>query len=116
MANFAQINENNIVTQVIVVNNNAIDSSNEESSGVAFCQSLFGGNWKQTSYNKNIRKNFAGIGFYYDETRDAFIPPKELDSWILNEDTCQWIPPIPYPEDGLKYRWNEETISWDLVE
>lgn len=91
MAHFAEIDENNIVTQVIVVNNNAIDSSNEEASGIAFCQSLFGGNWKQTSYNKTIRKNYACIGYTYDQERDAFIPPMpEEGNWALNEETCLW--------------------------
>lgn len=91
MAHFAQIDENNIVLQVIVVNNDAIDSLNEENSGTAFCQSLFGGMWKQTSYNGNIRKNYAGIGYTYDSVRDAFIPPMpEEGNWALNEDTCLW--------------------------
>lgn len=90
MAHFAQL-DNNIVTQVIVVNNDALDLSNEEASGIAFCQSLFGGNWKQTSYNANIRYNFAGIGYTYDEARDAFIPPKPTEgNWELDETTCNW--------------------------
>jgi len=93
MAHFAQLDETNIVTQVIVVHNNELLDNDVESEakGIAFCQSLLGGNWVQTSYNGNIRKNYAGIGYSYDPVRDAFIPPKpEQGEWILNEDTCQW--------------------------
>lgn len=93
MAHFAQLDESNIVTQVIVVHNNELldNGIESEAKGVAFCQSLLGGNWVQTSYNGNTRKNFAGIGFTYDQTRDAFIPPKpEEGNWVLNEDTCIW--------------------------
>jgi hypothetical protein len=93
MAHFAQLDESNIVTQVIVVHNNELldNGVESEAKGVAFCQSLLGGNWVQTSYNGNTRKNFAGIGFTYDQTRDAFIPPKpEEGNWVLNEDACLW--------------------------
>lgn len=93
MAHFAELDENNIVKQVIVVHNNELldNGIESEDKGIAFCQSLFGGNWKQTSYNGNFRKNYAGIGFTWDEEIDAFIPPKpEEGSWILNEETCQW--------------------------
>lgn len=93
MAHFAQLDESNIVTQVIVVHNNELldNGVESEAKGIAFCQSLLGGNWVQTSYNGNIRKNFAGIGYTYDQTRDAFIPPKpEEGNWVLNEDTCLW--------------------------
>lgn len=93
MAHFAQLDENNIVTQVIVVHNNELLDENgqeSEAKGIAFCQSLFGGNWIQTSYNGNFRKNYAGQGFSYDITRDAFIPPKPEGNWILDETTCQW--------------------------
>lgn len=93
MAHFAQLDESNIVTQVIVVHNNELldNGVESEAKGVAFCQSLLGGNWVQTSYNGNIRKNYAGIGYTYDQTRDAFIPPKpEEGNWVLNEDTCKW--------------------------
>jgi len=93
MAHFAQLDETNIVTQVIVVNNNELlDNGIElEAKGVAFCQSLLGGTWVQTSYNGNIRKNYAGIGFTYDPTRDAFIPPKPTEgNWYLDEETCVW--------------------------
>jgi hypothetical protein len=116
MAHFAQL-ENNIVTKVIVVHNNELldNGVESEAKGIAFCQSLFGGTWIQTSYNGNIRKNYAGIGYTYDSTRDAFIAPKPYPSWILNEDTCQWKVPIEYPADGKTYMWNESTISWDEV-
>jgi hypothetical protein len=93
MAHFAQLDESNIVTQVIVVHNNELldNGVESEAKGAAFCQSLLGGNWIQTSYNGNIRKNYAGIGYTYDQTRDAFIPPKpEEGNWVLNEDTCIW--------------------------
>ena len=115
MAHFAQLDENNIVTQVIVVHNNELLDENgieQESKGIAFCQSLFGGNWIQTSYNNKIRKNYAGIGFQYDNVRDAFIQPKPYESWLLNEDTCQWEAPIPRPNDDKLYMWDEPTTSW----
>jgi len=117
MAHFAQIDNNNIVTQVIVVANEELLDNGVESEvkGVAFCQSLFGGNWKQTSYNGNMRKNYAGIGYTYDSDRDAFIAPQPYSSWILNEDTCRWEAPVPYPTDGKMYSWNEATLSWDEV-
>ena len=113
MAHFAQLNEQNIVTQVIVVANeelleNGIES---EAKGIAFCQFLLGGDWKQTSYNKTIRKNYAGIGYAYDGQRDAFIPPQTFPSWTLNEDTCLWDAPVPMPTDGF-YSWDESTTSW----
>jgi hypothetical protein len=117
MAHFAQLDENNIVTQVIVVSNDDIkDSEGNESelTGIAFCKSLLGPNtiWKQTSYNNSIRKNYAGIGFTYDATRDAFYPPKPYNSWILNELTCIWESPVAYPNDEKMYVWDEETTSW----
>jgi hypothetical protein len=94
MAHFAQLDENNIVTQVIVVDNNELleaDGSENPVKGARFCQSLLGGNWVQTSYNGTIRKNFAGIGYTYDVARDAFIAPKpDTGVWVLNENTCQW--------------------------
>jgi hypothetical protein len=119
MAHFAEIDENNIVKQVLVVNNNELMENGEEKEhkGVAFLQSLFGHDkWKQTSYNGNIRKNYAGIGFSYDSTRDAFIPPKPFDSWLLDENTCIWIPPQPQPGDGNIYTWDESTLSWTVVD
>lgn len=118
MAHFAQLDENNIVTQVIVVNNSDISDENgneSEAVGVAFCQSLLGGNWKQTSYNGTICKNYAGIGYQYDSTRDAFIPPKPSASWVLDEESCQWTSPVAYPTDGKIYQWDEPTTSWVKV-
>jgi hypothetical protein len=119
MAHFAQLDENNTVIQVIVVHNNeTLDNGIEsEAKGVTFCQSLFPGtNWKQTSYNANIRKNYAGIGFVYDSTRDAFIPPKPYNSWVLNETTCTWTAPTPYPTDGNRYTWDETQQVWVEVQ
>ena len=103
MAHFAQLDENNVVTQVIVVGNKDCADANgveKESIGIAFCERLFGGNWKQTSYNGNIRKNYAGIGYTYDAARDAFIPPQPGAEWTLDEDTCQWENPNP-PEINI---------------
>jgi len=114
MAHFAELDDNNIVKQVIVVaNEELLDNEVEsEAKGIAFCQTLLGGNWKQTSYNGNIRKNYAGIGYTYDANRDAFIAPKPFESWVLNEDTCRWDAPIPYPTDGKPYHWDEDSLSW----
>ena len=112
MSHFAQIDENNIVTQVIVIEQDVVDSG------------LFGdpASWIQTSYNTSggvhllggtpLRKNYAGIGYTYDNTRDAFIPPKPYSSWVLNEDTCLWEAPTPMPNDGKMYGWDEATTSW----
>lgn len=110
MAHFAKIDENNIVTEVLVTDN---DYPNE---GYDWLVEIFGGTWVQTSYNATIRKNFAGVGFAYDAERDAFIPPKPFDSWLLNEDTCLWEAPVAYPEDGGRYGWDEPTTSWKLIE
>jgi hypothetical protein len=114
MAHFAQLNEQNIVTQVIVVANEELllDGVENEAKGIEFCQSLFGGNWIQTSYNGNIRKNYAGIGYTYDAQRNGFIPPKTFPSWILIEETCQWTAPVLYPTDGKMYSWDETTTNW----
>ena len=117
MAHFAQI-ENNIVTQIIVVaNQDILDDNGQESEqkGIDFCSNLLGGTWKQTSYNGKIRKNYAGIGYTYNENLDSFIAPKPYNSWILDETTCQWQAPIGYPQDDGYYLWNEETQSWDEV-
>ena len=119
MAHFAEIDTDNIVTQVIVVDNNDIldEQGNEsESLGIQFCTNLLGGTWVQTSYNDNIRYNFAGIGYTYDETRDAFISPQSYPSWTLNETTCQWEAPVAYPDDGKFYNWDEDTTNWVEVE
>jgi hypothetical protein len=115
MAHFAQLNEQNMVTQIIVVANEELllDSIESEEKGIAFCQSLFGGTWKQTSYNGNIRKNYAGIGYTYDSQRDAFIAPQPYPSWTLvEEETCNWTAPVLYPADGKMYSWDEPTLSW----
>jgi hypothetical protein len=118
MKHFAQLNEENLVTQVIVVaSQDTVDKDGVENEaiGVEFCTNLLGGRWKQTSYNGNIRKNYAGIGYKYDETLDAFIPPKPFNSWLLDETTCQWKAPVDYPADDKRYTWNEETTSWNEV-
>jgi hypothetical protein len=118
LAHFAQINEENLVTQVIVVANQDTadqDGVENEAIGIEFCTNLLGGNWKQTSYNGRIRKNYAGIGYKYDETLDAFIPPQPYVSWVLDETTAQWKAPVDYPTDGGRYTWNEETLTWDLI-
>lgn len=115
MAHFAQLDENNVVLQVIVVHNNELLDGGVESEakGINFCRSLFPGtNWKQTSYNGNMRKNYAGIGYTYDTQRDAFIPPKPYSSWILDNESCVWNAPISYPTDGKRYLWDEATITW----
>jgi hypothetical protein len=115
MAHFAELNENNIVTRVIVIaNSELLDNQGieQESKGILFCQQLLGGNWKQTSYNGNFRKNYAGIGYTYDPTLDAFIPQQPYLSWILDTEICQWQPPIPMPLDGNVYQWDEDTEDW----
>ena len=119
MAHFAQLDDNNIVTQVIVVHNNELmlDGEESEDKGVLFCKSLYGSDtkWKQTSYNGNFRKNYAGIGYTFDKDRNAFIPPKSYNSWVLNETTCLWEAPVAYPTDNKVYVWNEDTISWQEI-
>ena len=114
MAHFAKLGVGNIIIKVAVVSN---DIATTEQAGVDFLNNLYGSRdvWKQTSYNGNIRKNYAGIGYTYDQTRDAFIAPKPFNSWILNEDTCQWEAPVAKPDDDNRYIWNEETTSWDLI-
>ena len=117
MGNFAKLDDQNVVIDVIVVNNDTLDNlqfPESESVGVAFLTDWSGGytNWKQTSYNANFRKNYAGIGYTYDAVLDAFIVPKPFSSWLLNTTTCQWEAPIPYPTDGKKYSWNEDTQQW----
>jgi hypothetical protein len=116
MAHFARL-EDNTVTEVIVVHNNEllVDGVESEAKGIEFCQALFGGTWIQTSYNGTIRKNYAGVGYTYDEIRDAFIAPKPSESWTLNEETCDWEPPTPYPTDGKSYRWDESVQNWEEV-
>jgi len=121
MAHFAELDSNNVVLRVIVVGNkDTADASGVEKEhiGAAFCERLFGGNWKQTSYNGNMRKNYAGIGYTYDAGRDAFIPPKPYNSWVLVEETCQWKAPVDIPADAgtgeppKRYSWDEATTSW----
>lgn len=109
MAHFAKLNSENVVDQVVVVHNNdALD----EISGVTFLNNLFGNaNWVQTSYNGNIRKNYAGVGYTYDLGRDAFIAPQPFPSWTLVEETCRWAAPVAMPTDGM-YSWDESTTSW----
>ena len=118
MAHFAKLSNNNIVEQVIVVNNSELleNGIESEQKGIDFCNSLFGGTWIQTSYNATFRKNYAGIGYTYDASRDAFIPPKPFNSWILDEDTCLWESPIPYPNNGGIYRWSEEDFNRILID
>jgi hypothetical protein len=113
MAHFAEIDKDNMVLQVIFVSNeDCLDNGIEsEEVGITFCTSLLGGTWVQTSYNANFRKNYAGIGFVYDNARDAFISPQPFPSWLLNEDTCQWSPPVERPFDGL-WVWDEELLNW----
>lgn len=115
MAHFAKIGIGNIVEKVEVVSNNIATT---EQAGVDFLRNLYNdqnAQWFQTSYNNNIRKNFAGIGYQYDQTRDAFIDPKPYPSWTLNETTCRWDPPVAYPTDGQTYNWNEENQQWNLI-
>ena len=131
MASFVKL-ENGIVVQGIVVNNAELLDENgieSEAKGIAFCSNLLGGTWKQTSYNTQagqhtlggtpFRKNYAGIGYTYDETLDAFIPPKLFASWLLDTDKAQWKAPVDYPTDEGRFTWNEETLAWvelpDLV-
>ena len=125
MAHFAQLDSNNVVTQVIVVSNDDITDSNGnevESIGVAFCQKLLGGdtNWKQTSYNNNMRTRYAGIGYSYNSELDAFIPPQPYASWTLNSTSKDWEAPITQPtltdeqtEAGSFYRWDEDAYQAD---
>jgi hypothetical protein len=114
MAHFAKLGIGNIVERAEVVSN---DIATTEQAGVDFLNNLYKTRdvWKQTSYNGNIRKNFASIGYKYDQTKDAFIPPKPFNSWILNEDTCLWEAPVAMPDDGQDYKWNETIQNWELI-
>ena len=125
MAHFAELDSNNIVLRVIVVSNKETTDANGneiESIGAAFCESLFGGTWKQTSYNGSFRKNYAGIGFVYRADLDAFVPPKPYPSWVLDQNTAQWQAPVPIPLDAFTgnplkiYLWDEATLSWVATE
>jgi hypothetical protein len=114
MAHYAFLNENNIVTEVITGRN-----ENEVVDGISDWEAYYGefrGQvCKRTSYNNNYRKNYAGVGYYFDEARDAFIAPKPFESWLLNEESCCWEAPIAYPTDGLKYRWVEDDLNWQAI-
>lgn len=119
MAHFAELDDNNIVKRVIVVDNkDTVDENGNEveAVGIAFCQNLLGGRWIQTSYNKNFRAHYAGVGYTYDAALDAFIPPKPYPSWVFNPTTCGWNPPVPVPNDGKRYDWDEEALSWVEVQ
>jgi len=125
MAHFAKLGKGNVVEKVAIVSN---DIATTEQAGVDFLNNLYNSRdvWKQTSYNTfagehklggtPLRKNYAGAGFKYDQTRDAFIPPRPFNSWILNEETCLWEAPVVKPDDGKNYVWNETTKQWDLDE
>ena len=122
MAYFAEIDNTNTVTRVLAVP----DSEQERGQDFLAIDLALGGTWVQTSYNTRggehtnggtpLRKNYAGIGYTYEADRDAFIPPKPFASWLLNEDTCLWDAPTPYPSDGGMYRWDEDTLAWVAVE
>ena len=124
MAHFAKLGLENKVLAIHRVHNNIATT---EQAGVDFLNNLHKTNdvWKQTSYNTQggvhkldrtpFRKNYAGVGYTYDETRDAFIPPQRFNSWTLNEDTCQWEAPVAYPDDDKPYEWNEETQAWEEI-
>lgn len=120
MSHFAKLDENNLVLDVNVVSNYVVDNlpfPESEMIGINFLIEWSGGytNWKQTSYNGSFRKNYAAIGFTYNPTLDAFIAPQPYQSWILNEKTCQWCSPVPYPEDGKMYTWDENEKNWAEV-
>jgi len=119
MATFAKIGLNSKVIESLSVHNDVLKDANgmeQEALGIDFLTKLTGwAIWRQTSYNNNMRKNHAGIGYSYDEEIDAFIPPKPYPSWLLDEDTCLWDSPTPYPDDGNRYEWNESTKAWDEV-
>lgn len=115
MAHFAELDENNTVVRVIVVDNQDIlDENGQESEaiGITICQNLLGSEtrWVQTSYNNNFRKNYAGEGYHYDADRDAFIPPQPYSSWTLDEETCQWVAPVPHGPN--QFIWDEENQTW----
>lgn len=114
MAHFAELDANNVVLRVIVVDNkDTADAAGVEKEhiGAAFCERLFGGTWKQTSYNGNFRKHYAGIGYTYNAVRDAFVPPQPYQSWTLDDD-ANWQPPVAMPTDGQRYAWDEATQAW----
>lgn len=117
MAHFAQLDDSNVVLHVnVIADADCLDGDGNESEavGIAFCKSLWGADtdWKQTSYNETIRKNYAEVGSTYDASKDAFIPIKEFPSWVLNDTTCKWEAPTSKPDDGKYYGWDEDTTSW----
>ena len=119
MAHFAQLDDSNVVLHVnVIADADCLDGDGNESEavGIAFCQSLWGADntWKQTSFNENMRKNFAQVGSTYDASRDAFLEIKQgnIASWVLNDTTCKWEAPVEKPDDGKLYGWDEDTISW----
>jgi len=118
MAHFSEIGIDGKVLRTIVVSNADTTDTNgveQEAIGAAFCKQLFGGVWKQTSYNKKFRKNFACAGYTYDAEKDAFIPPQPFASWLFDEDTYGWYAPSSYPTDGKSYMWDESTTSWTAL-
>lgn len=119
MAHFAKLDENNVVTQVVVVDNkDTADASGVEKEhiGAAHLEKILGGVWKQTSYNAKFRKNYAGIGYsYMPPPIDGFVPPRPFESWDLDPDTCQWVAPVAMPTDGKMYSWDEDTVSWKEI-
>lgn len=121
MASFVELDSNNIVIRGVAVNNDAIDNlpfPQSESVGITFLKDLYGQDtiWVQTSYNASFRYNYASIGFTFDETAQAFIPPKPFPSWLLNTSIYLWEAPVPYPQDGKSYYWDETTQSWVVNE
>lgn len=118
MAHFAELDNDNVVLRVVVISNEDTSDGQTgeevESIGAAFCRRLFGGNWKQTSYNGNFRKRYAGVGYTYDSALDAFISPQPYPSWVLSPKTVDWEAPVPYPTDDKSYYWDEATLSWVL--
>ena len=119
MAYYAKLGKGNIVTKVHVLNNEVLmkDGVENEQQGAEFLQNLHNNKdlYIQTSYNGNFRKNYAGKGYTYDKTRDAFYAPQPFPSWVLDEDTCRWDAPTPYPDDGKQYNWDEDTTSWKEI-
>jgi hypothetical protein len=119
MAHFAQLNESNVVTQVIVVNNSDcgdLPFPESEPVGIAYIQTFLPGrSWKQTSYNGGFRKRYAGIGYIYSEEYDAFFPPKPYDDWVFSVDDLKYVPPVPRPNDGGLYTWDQDTHQWVSV-
>lgn len=118
MAHFAELDENDVVIRVVVVDNRDTSDSNgveREHIGSAHLEKILGGHWRQTSYNATFRKNYAGIGYTYSGSLDAFIPPKPYPSWILDQQSCLWQAPIQQPQDGQQYIWNENNQAWQVV-